>query len=119
MNVAVTKISYYNHKQINYAILTLYKMMMLKNCMRLYSAMYFISAKLVINAHLPSRIKSTMQDMLSTLEVKGAATLASPCERDTPTYAALSACKYMIMKKFIHELNLTDIFSNIINLTFS
>lgn len=98
MSVAVNKINYCSRKRIDYVMLTLYKMMMLKNCMRLYSAMYFISAKLVINAHLPSKIKSTIQDMLSTLEVKGAATLASPCERDTPTYAALSACKYKIME---------------------
>lgn len=49
--------------------------------------------KLVTREHRPSNINQIRQDIFGIPEVKGAATLASACERDTPTCAALRACK--------------------------
>lgn len=42
-------------------------------------------AKLVTNAQRPSKISCNMQEISSTDDVNGAATLASACESDTPT----------------------------------
>lgn len=49
--------------------------------------------KLVTREHRPSNINQIKQDIFGIPEVKGAATLASACERDTPTCAAFKACK--------------------------
>lgn len=53
--------------------------------------MYLKAAKLVTKAQRPSNIKCTIQEIFCTDEVKGAATLASASESETPTCAALSA----------------------------
>lgn len=49
--------------------------------------------KLVTREHRPSNINHIKQDIFGIPEVKGAATLASACERETPTCAAFRACK--------------------------
>ena len=46
--------------------------------------MYFENRMLVMS-NLPSLTRLGMQDILGTAEVKGAATLASASERETPT----------------------------------
>ena len=53
--------------------------------MKLYSAMYLKTPNEVVNAQRPSLMSFGMQEMLETDEVKGAATLASASERETPT----------------------------------
>lgn len=53
--------------------------------------MYLNAAKLVTRAQRPSNIKFRRQEMFWIDEVNGAATLASACESDTPTCAALRA----------------------------
>lgn len=73
------------------SVLTLYKIKTVVNWMRLYSAMYLKTAKLVTNAHRPSRIKWTMHEMSWIADVNGAATLASACDNETPTCAAFNA----------------------------
>lgn len=48
-------------------------------------------AKLVTKAHRPSNIRLTRHEISSIDDVKGAATLASACESDTPIWAAFKA----------------------------
>lgn len=54
-------------------------------------AMYLKIAKLVTMAHWPSKIKWMTHEIFSMEEVKGAATLASAWDNDTPTWAAFKA----------------------------
>ena len=53
--------------------------------MKLYSAMYLKTPKEVVRAQRPSLMRAGMQEMLGMDEVKGAATLASASDRETPT----------------------------------
>lgn len=64
---------------------------MVKNWIKLYIAMYLNIAKLVTNAHRPSKIRCKTHEIFPIEDVKGAATLASACERETPTWAAFKA----------------------------
>ena len=47
--------------------------------------MYLNTPKDVVRAHLPSLIRAGMQEMLEMEDVKGAATLASASDSETPT----------------------------------
>lgn len=76
------------------AHLTLYKISTVKNCIKLYMAMYLNNAKLVTRAHRPSNMRCFIHEISLLPEVNGAATLASAWLRDTPICAAFSACTY-------------------------
>lgn len=56
--------------------------------------------KLVTKEHRPSNINQIKHDIFGIPDVKGAATLASAVERDTPTCAAFKACKKVILDKY-------------------
>lgn len=53
--------------------------------------MYLNIAKLVTSAQRPSSIKWMRQEMSLIEEVKGAATLASAWDKETPMWAAFNA----------------------------
>ena len=48
-------------------------------------AVVYFENRMVVMSNLPSLTRLGMQDILGTAEVKGAATLASASERETPT----------------------------------
>ena len=75
------------------------------NWVRAYKDMNLKTLNIVVRAALPSMMTLGTQVILGTLEVKGAATLASASDKEMPAWAAFNAWRPEMLKTcyLVHE----------------